>query len=97
MDNGTAAGFPDARPFFGRVRRLALEGIAERLDIGRQAVYAMLEQKILPESGSGAGGSSRGTPTSKGSEPAERGPTGLVAQTRGNSELMPVYKRSRAD
>jgi gluconate 2-dehydrogenase gamma chain len=27
MDNGTAAGFPDARAFFGRVRRLALEGM----------------------------------------------------------------------
>jgi len=27
MDNGTATGFPDARAFFGRVRRLALEGM----------------------------------------------------------------------
>ena len=27
MDNGTAAGFPAARAFFGRVRRLALEGM----------------------------------------------------------------------
>ena len=27
MDNGTAAGFSDARAFFGRVRRLALEGM----------------------------------------------------------------------
>lgn len=27
MDNGTAAGFPDARAFFGRVRRLTLEGM----------------------------------------------------------------------
>jgi hypothetical protein len=27
MDNGTAAGFQDARAFFGRVRRLALEGM----------------------------------------------------------------------
>ena len=27
MDNGTAAGFTDARAFFGRVRRLALEGM----------------------------------------------------------------------
>jgi gluconate 2-dehydrogenase gamma chain len=27
IDNGTAAGFPDARAFFGRVRRLALEGM----------------------------------------------------------------------
>jgi gluconate 2-dehydrogenase gamma chain len=27
MDNGTAAGFADARVFFGRVRRLALEGM----------------------------------------------------------------------
>jgi gluconate 2-dehydrogenase gamma chain len=27
MDNGTAAGFPNARPFFNRVRRLTLEGM----------------------------------------------------------------------
>ena len=27
MDNGTAANFPNARPFFGRVRRLTLEGM----------------------------------------------------------------------
>jgi hypothetical protein len=27
MDNGTADGFPEARVFFGRVRRLALEGM----------------------------------------------------------------------
>ena len=27
IDNGTAAEFPDARAFFGRVRRLALEGM----------------------------------------------------------------------
>ena len=27
MDNGTAAGFPKARPFFNRVRRLTLEGM----------------------------------------------------------------------
>jgi gluconate 2-dehydrogenase gamma chain len=27
MDNGAAAGFPNARPFFNRVRRLTLEGM----------------------------------------------------------------------
>jgi gluconate 2-dehydrogenase gamma chain len=27
MDNGTAAGFPDARAFFNRLRRLTLEGM----------------------------------------------------------------------
>jgi gluconate 2-dehydrogenase gamma chain len=27
MDNGTASGFPNARPFFNRVRRLTLEGM----------------------------------------------------------------------
>jgi hypothetical protein len=27
MDNGTAAGFPNSRPFFNRVRRLTLEGM----------------------------------------------------------------------
>lgn len=32
----------------GRSSRITVEEIAERLDIGRQAVYAMLEQGILP-------------------------------------------------
>jgi gluconate 2-dehydrogenase gamma chain len=40
MDNGTAAGFPDARAFFGRVRRLALEGMFGDPSYGGNRNYA---------------------------------------------------------
>jgi hypothetical protein len=40
MDNGTANGFPDARVFFGRVRRLALEGMFGDPSYGGNRNYA---------------------------------------------------------
>ena len=52
--------------------RIPVSEIAARLSIGRLAVYAMLEQGIIQASGLGIGGSSRGTPSTPGSAPADR-------------------------
>ena len=37
-----------AEPFSSSSSRISVEQIAQRLNIGRQAVYAMLEQRTLP-------------------------------------------------
>ena len=49
---------------------ISVEEIAKRLEIGRLAVYAMLEQGIIPASAWAGDGSSRATRMSNGSAPA---------------------------
>jgi len=51
--------------------RMSIPEIANRLSVGRIAVYTMLEQGIILRSASADGGSSPGTPMNSGSAPAE--------------------------
>jgi hypothetical protein len=63
---------PDGKergPMMSAGARMRIDEIARRLDMGRLAVYTMLEQGIIP-SGSADGGSSPDTPSKTGSAPA---------------------------
>ena len=48
MDNGAAAGFPNARAFFNRVRRLTLEGMFSDPYYGGNTNFAGLGYDSLP-------------------------------------------------
>src|SRR5205823_11170218 len=77
-------------------KRMSVEEIARRLEIGRLAVYAMLERGIMPGIRLGRRWIITRHASSTGSARAECGPEldlRLKLPQRYGVELMPVYKR----
>lgn len=75
-------------------RRITVLEIAQRLDVGRLAVYAMLEQKVIPGIRLGRRWIITRHAYEQWSAPVGAGRRWTCGATRGNGvELMPVYKR----